>query len=111
MARTTVSKWYNRGAILFMLTPAEELGLSGHSLASRVRKVFYTLPEATILDLIGQIREEATRRHLIYLRDGELDAVRVLPCPVTVLPDQMAYIHFVSLTILNALKRLPELYL
>ena len=26
------------------------------------------------------------------------------------LPDQLAYIHFVSLTILNALKRLPDLY-
>ena len=33
-----------------------------------------------------------------------------MACPLTVLPDQQAYIHFVSLTIQNALKRLPELY-
>src|SRR5205807_921254 len=32
------------------------------------------------------------------------------PCPLTVLPDQLAYLHFVVLTILNALKRLPDLY-
>ena len=94
-----------------MLTPAEELGLSGLSLASRVRKAFYTIPEAELAELIGRIRDEAFRRHLVYLRDGEVDTVRVLPCPVTVLPDQLAYIHSVTLTIHNAMKRLPEMYL
>jgi hypothetical protein len=94
-----------------MLTPAEELGLSGSSLAGRVRKAFYTVPPPRLHELIQRIREEAFRRHLIYLRDGEPDAIRVLPCPVTVLPDQLAYIHYVSLTIHNALKRLTDLYM
>jgi hypothetical protein len=94
-----------------MLTPAEELGLSGLALASRVRKAFYKIPEETVVTLIQRIREEAVRRELLYLREGEEDAIRVLPCPITVLPDQLAYIHFVSLTILNALKRLPDLYM
>jgi hypothetical protein len=94
-----------------MLTPAEELGLSGLSLASRVRKAFYRIPESRLVGMIQRIREEALRRHLVYLRDGEIDTIRVMPCPVTVLPDQLAYIHFVSLTIQNALKRLPELYM
>src|SRR5207253_735178 len=58
-----------------------------------------------------RIRDEAFRRHLVYLRDGEIDTIRVMPCPVTVLPDQLAYIHYVSLTIHNALKRLPDLYM
>ncbi len=94
-----------------MLTPAEELGLSGMALASRVRKAFYKIPEEQVVTVIQRIREEAVRRELVYLREGEEDAIRVLPCPITVLPDQLAYIHFVSLTILNALKRLPDLYL
>jgi hypothetical protein len=94
-----------------MLTPAEELGLSGLSLASRVRAAFAKIPEPKLVELIGRIREESFRRHLIYLRDGEWDTIPVLPCPVTVLPDQLAYIHFVSQTIHNALKRLPELYM
>jgi len=93
-----------------MLTPAEEVGLSGLSLASRVRKAFYTLPEETVRTLIHKIRAEAARRHLWYLRDGEPETIRVMALPLTVLPDQLAYIHFVSLTILNALKRLPDLY-
>jgi hypothetical protein len=93
-----------------MLTPAEELGLGGLSLASRVRKAFYTLPEPRLIEMMQRIREEAFRRHLIYLRDGEVDTIRVLPYPLTVLPDQLAYIRYVSLTIQNALKRLPDLY-
>jgi hypothetical protein len=94
-----------------MLTPAEEQGLSGLSLASRVRKAFYTIPEPALLEMMQRIRDESTRRHLIYLRDGELETVRVMPCPITVLPDQLAYVHYVSQTISNALKRLPEMYL
>jgi hypothetical protein len=94
-----------------MLTPAEEMGLSGLNLATRVRKAFYNIPEETVIHLMQRIREESTRRHLIYLRDGQLDTVRVLPLPLTVLPDQLAYLHSVCLTVQNALKRLPDLYL
>ena len=94
-----------------MLTPAEELGLSGHSLAGRVRQAFYKIPEPVLVEVIRRMREEGFKRHLIYLRDGEMDTIRVLPCPLTVLPDQLAYIHFVSLTVLNALKRLHEMYM
>jgi hypothetical protein len=94
-----------------MLTPAEELGLSGLSLAVRVRKAFYRISERQVVDLLGRIRDESFQRHLVYLRDGQMETIRVLPCPMTLLPDQRAYIHFASLTILNALKRLPELYI
>ena len=61
--------------------------------------------------MIQRIHEEAFKRHLIYLRDGEMETIRIMPCPITVLPDQLAYIHYVSITIQNALKRLPELYM
>ena len=94
-----------------MLTPAEEMGLSGLSLASRVRKAFSDIPEAALAELMERIREECVRRHVVYLRDGELDPIRVMACPITVLPDQLSYIHFVTLTLQNALKRLPEMYL
>ena len=91
-----------------MLTPAEELGLSGLSLASRVRKAFYKIPEPQLLQVMQRMREEALRRHLCYLRDGQQDIVPVFACPMTVLPDQVSYIHYVTLTIQNALKRLPD---
>jgi hypothetical protein len=94
-----------------MLTPAEELGLRGLSLATHLRTAFYQIPEAAIAELIRSIHDESIRRHLIYLRDAEPDTIRVMPTPVTALRDQMSYIRFVALTIQNALKRLPELYM
>lgn len=94
-----------------MLTPAEEMGLGGMYLAGRVLKAFYTLDEATLVDLSGRIREESARRHCVYLREGVVETIRLLPCPLPMLDDQLAYLHHVSLTMHNALKRLPELYL
>jgi hypothetical protein len=93
-----------------MLTPAEELGLSGLSLASRVRRAFYRIPEPILVERMQQIHAESIRRHAVYLRDGVPEAVPIMPLPVTALPDQLAYIHVVTLALHNALKRLPELY-
>jgi hypothetical protein len=94
-----------------MLTPAEELGLTGSALAARVRTAFFAMGAPRILPLLDNVREECLRRHVIYMRDGVMEAVRLLSCPVTVLPDQVSYIHYVSLTIQNALKRIAEIYL
>jgi hypothetical protein len=94
-----------------MLTPAEALGLTGSALANRVQRALHCLPDAVLANLIHRLREAALEEHLVYLHDGELEPVRILPCPITVLPDQLAYIHHVTLGVQNALKRLPELYL
>jgi len=93
------------------LTPAEERGLSGVSLDSRVRRAFFALPQEAIVELTGRMIEEAFKRKLIYLRDGQTEAIRVLLRPTGIMPDQLAYLHFVSLTLINALKRLPDLYI
>jgi hypothetical protein len=94
-----------------MLTPAEELGLSGLALASQVHHALYRLGEGKLIGLIEDLRQAVLTRHLIYLHDGEMEPIRVLPAPITVLPDQLAYVHHVSLTVQNALKRMPQLYL
>lgn len=93
-----------------MLTPAEELGLSGMSLAGRVRRAFHTLDRKRLLDLFARIRQGCNERHVVYLREGEVEPIRLLPCPVTLLPNQVGYLHFASQTIHNALSRLPDLY-
>jgi hypothetical protein len=96
---------------MVILTPAEELGLSGLSLDSRVRKAFYSLPPEAIVELSERMTAEALRRNLVYYRDGDRETIRIMLRPIGVMPDQLAYLHFISLTILNALKRLPDLYL
>ncbi len=93
-----------------MLTLAEEIGLGGFHLASRVRRAFHSLPEREVAALMQQVREASACRHLVYLRDGQPEVVGLFPLPLTALPDQISYLHYVSLTIQNALKRLPEMY-
>jgi len=93
-----------------VLTPAEELGLSGAAIASRVQLAIHRLPDTALADLLERLQEGAVERHLVYCRDDGLEAVRVLPIPVTALPEQLTYIHHVTLTLQNALRRLPELY-
>ncbi len=94
-----------------VLTPAEERGLSGLSLESRVRQVFYAIPPQTLVEIGERMVEEAFKRSLVYARDGQPEAIRVFLRPIGIMPDQLAYLHFVSLTIVNALKRLPDLYI
>ena len=91
-----------------MLTVAEEQGLSGLALASRVQRALYRLPEATIAELIERLRDGARRRHVIYLHDGQLDPIRILPCPIAILPSQLSYIHAVTVIVQEAIKRLPD---
>ena len=93
-----------------MLTAAEEQGLSGLALASQVQHAFYRLPEATIAGLIERLRQGALERHVFYLHDGELDPIRILPCPIAILPSQLSYIHAVTVILQEALKRFPTLY-
>jgi hypothetical protein len=94
-----------------MLTPVEELGLAGQALAGRVRRAVHAIPDPDLRDLLVRIQAEAEARNLIYYRDGEADVIRVLPTPLTVLPDQVSYLHYAVTTLMNALKRLPDLYL
>jgi hypothetical protein len=94
-----------------MLTPAEELGLAGLALASRVQHALYRLAPSDLAALIERLRAGALARHVVYVHEGEVTPIRILPAPIPVLPDQLAYVHHVTLTVQNALKRLAPLYL
>jgi hypothetical protein len=94
-----------------MLSPAEELGLSGLAVASRVEHALLRLAPGELAGLVERLRCGALAQHIGYLHEGELEPIRILPAPITVLPDQLSYIHHVTLTLQNALKRLPSLYL
>lgn len=93
------------------LSAAEERGLYGLSLDSRVRQAFLALPPSTVQALVAQLTTEAFRRSFIYVRAGQAEAIPAMLRPCLALPDQLVYMHTVSLCLLNALKRLPELYL
>ncbi len=93
-----------------MPSPAEEVGLMGQRLASRVRSALDRVPPAEMVELMRAIRQMATDRHLSYQRDGVTETIQLLPCPITMRNDQLGYTHYVSQTILECTKRLPDMY-
>ncbi|MEO8564120.1 MAG: hypothetical protein ABI601_18710 [bacterium] len=93
-----------------MYSPAEEVGLMGQRLATRVQAALDRVPPTEMVELMRAIRQMATDRHLAYQRDGVTETIRLLPCPITLRNDQLGYTHYVSETILNCIKRLPDLY-
>jgi hypothetical protein len=104
-------KFRKEKGMVGVLAPTEKHGLGGFSLDSRIRGVFYNLPARTLKELSVCVSEEARKRQLIYSRDGQQDVIRVMLRPTGAMPDQIAYCHIVSIVLLNAFKRLPDLYI
>lgn len=82
----------------------------GQRLATLVQNALDRVPERELVELMRAIRQTATDRHLAYQRDGVTETIRLLPCPLTMRQDQLGYTHYVSQTIVNAIKRLPDMY-
>jgi hypothetical protein len=93
-----------------MYTPAEEVGLMGLRLATRVQHALDLIPAAEMVELLQRVRRTATERHLSYQRDGATETIRLLPCPLTLRPDQLGYTHYIAETVQNCIKRFPDLY-
>ena len=91
-------------------SPAETSGLRGARLAARVRQALYSLSAGELATVHEGMRQAATARHMEYFHDGRIEPIRVLPCPITLLPEQLLYLHSVTRTLHHALLRLPELY-
>jgi hypothetical protein len=93
------------------VTTADLHGLRGVSLDSYLRHVFAELPPDRVRELNQAIHDEAARRELIYFREGQTEVINVMLRPLGVFSEQLNYFHYVALTLLAALKRMPELYL
>jgi hypothetical protein len=93
------------------LSPAEAAGLAGMRLAAHVRQALYRIPAAQLAEAHRRMQRKSLERRVAYFREGEMDPIRILPCPIAVLPDEVEYLHFVCRTLQGALSRLPELYL
>ena len=94
-----------------VLSPAETMGLQGPRLAARVRQALYHVSAAELAHAHSRIREGSVARHLDYFHDGVRETIRVLPCPIAMLPEEVDYLHRVTRTLHDALLRIPELYL
>lgn len=94
-----------------ILTAADERGLKALSLDSRLRRAFFDLSASTIWELAEAVPVHARQHGLTYWRDGKEEVINLLLRPTGMLAEQMNYFHTVSITLLEALKRVPDLYL
>ncbi|MGB8644691.1 MAG: hypothetical protein WCF84_05605 [Anaerolineae bacterium] len=93
------------------ITTADLYGLRGVSLDSDIRRIFASLSPERVRQVAQAVHAEAARREMVYMRDGQLEVINIMLRPVGVFAEQLNYFHYVSLTLLGALKRMPELYL
>lgn len=93
------------------VTEADERGLRGVSLDSRLRQLFFAMPPDKLTALAQEVIAEATRRELVYYRGNQAETINVMLRPAGIFSEQLHYFHYVALTLLGALKRMPELYL
>jgi len=93
------------------LSAADEHGLKGLSLDSQLRRAFFDLPASVIWRLAEAVPKAARARGLAYWRDGKEETINVLLRPTAVMTEQLNYYHTVSNVLLEALKRLPDMYL
>ncbi len=89
----------------------EAEGLRRTRLAARVRQALYHVPAAELARAHERMREASLERHLDYFMDGVVNTIRVLPLPITILREQVEYLHGIVGTLHRALLRMPELYL
>jgi hypothetical protein len=89
----------------------EAEGLRRTRLAARLRQALYHVSAAELARAHERMREASLERHLDYFMDGEVNTIRVLPLPITILPEQVEYLYGIVRTLHRALLRMPELYL
>ncbi len=93
------------------LSPSDERGLKAFSLDSQIRRAFFDLSASTIWRLAEEVPTASGALGLTYTRDGKDETINVLLRPTGLLTEQMNYYHTVSNVLLEALKRIPDMYL
>ncbi|MGH6734780.1 MAG: carboxypeptidase M32 [Methyloceanibacter sp.] len=94
-----------------ILSPAEALGLSGATLEARIRRAANHVSDATFARIAERLRADAIANEMIYEHEGVQEPVRLMLRPLLVMQEQLSYVHHVCLQLIEALKRLPDLYL
>ncbi|HET9037158.1 MAG TPA: hypothetical protein VFN45_13170 [Myxococcaceae bacterium] len=94
-----------------MHTPAEEIGLVNRRVAARLRAALLGVAPERMREVLRGIREDARAAMLLYLHAGRATEVSILPAPLTVLPEQLRYLHATALTLHEATQRMLSLWL
>ena len=96
---------------LTILSPAEELGLAGATLDARSRRAIGHISDSTLARIAERLTEDARANDMMYDHEGRAEVVRIMLRPLLAMREQLAYVHHVCLELIEALQRIPSLYL
>jgi carboxypeptidase Taq len=94
-----------------ILSPAEALGLSGATLEARIRRAANHVSDSTFARIDERLRADARANLMVYEHEGVEEPIRLMLRPLLVMQEQLSYVHHVCLQLIEALKRVPDLYL
>jgi carboxypeptidase Taq len=94
-----------------ILSPAEALGLSGATLEARIRRAANHVTDAAFARIDERLRADARANLMVYEHEGVEEPIRLMLRPLLVMQEQLSYVHHVCLQLIEALKRVPDLYL
>jgi carboxypeptidase Taq len=94
-----------------VLSPTEALGLSGATLEARIRRAANHVADATFARIDERLRADARANLMVYEHEGVEEPIRLMLRPLLVMQEQLSYVHHVCLQLIEALKRVPDLYL
>src|SRR5579872_3654560 len=94
-----------------VISPAEALGLAGATLEARVRRAVGQVSDSALARVAERLSADAAANDMIYDHEGTPETVRIMLRPLLAMREQLAYIHHVCLGLIEALERLPGLYL
>ena len=94
-----------------MRTPADELGLASWRVGARIRSALLRISPERMRDVVHQMHEDGRAAGVVYLHDGRAERVEILPAPLTLLPEQLQYLHAAALTLHQAATRLIQPWL
>lgn len=94
-----------------LLSPSESLGLAGAALEARVRRATSHISDTTFARIAERLAADARTHDMLYDHEGKAEVIRIMLRPLIAMPEQLTYVHHVCLDLVEALERLPHLYL
>src|SRR5215475_4844455 len=93
------------------LSPSESLGLAGAALEARVRRATSHISDINLARIAERLAADARTHDMLYDHEGKAEVIRIMLRPLIAMPEQLTYVHHVCLDLIEALERLPHLYL
>jgi carboxypeptidase Taq len=93
------------------LSPSESLGLAGAALEARVRRATAHVSDKALARIAERLAADARTHDMLYDHEGKAEVIRIMLRPLIAMPEQLTYVHHVCLDLIEALERLPHLYL